>query len=251
LLGLLAYPAIQFSVRHVFYLEFVWVLALLSLLSVALEWRRLMPVLPRFGLAVGAVLGAMLAAYAGLAWFQQRRLTAEFAALLAAPRQVVAPVPEPEGDGSVLLRVPVPDGAVATAQGPPDSMNDGIASVGVEHSVRASGERMLLTLGGTRCPTDPVRLGLRYDHRPHVWQPLDSELAVRPDDLVVFPAFYRPTQAFAGVLVPASHAGCEVHLFRLPPYERLPFVLTAVLPPDWTTLHLRKGFGRFRLTPMP
>ena len=43
LLGLGCYPAIQFSVRHIFYLEFIWVLALLSLPCALWEWRRLMP----------------------------------------------------------------------------------------------------------------------------------------------------------------------------------------------------------------
>ena len=59
------------------------------------------------------------------------------------------------------------------------------------------------------------------------------------------------TQSFAGILVPASHSGCEVRLFRLLMTYSLPLVLTAVLSPDWQSRPLRKGFGRFDVTPPP
>jgi hypothetical protein len=249
LLGLGCYPAIQFSVRHIFYLEFVWVLALLSLPCALWEWRRLMPVLPRFVFATIVTLSAMALAYIGLAQFQQCRLTREFAAVLALPREPVTVEREIEPDGSILLRTRVPSTDAAIVIGPPDSMNDGIAEVGIENNVRAGAERMLLTIRGASCPAGPITLLLRYDRRPHVWQPLDSEMTVRRDDVVIFPALYRATQSFAGVVIPATYAGCEVGLFRLPLTYDLPLVLTAVLPPNWQSLPLRKGLGRFEVTP--
>src|SRR6185437_14824556 len=115
---------------------------------------------------------------------------------------------------------------------------------------RASGERMLLTLSGDTCPAAPVTLQLRYDHRPHVWQPLDSKMTMSRGDWAIFPAFYRATQSFAGVAVPASHASCEVNLFRTPVTYGLPLVMTAVLPPNWRSLPLRKGIGRFDVGPV-
>ena len=249
LLGLATYPGIQFSVRHMFHLEFVWVVATLSLPAALSEYRRLWPVLPRLSLAVAAVLGSASLAYVGLAAIQQRRLTAAFSDLLAAPRTTVAFEREQQPDGSVLLRVPVPPSQEALVTGPPDSMTPHIAEVGIENDVRAGAERMVLTLGGAACPDTPVVLALQYDHRAQFWQPLDSTLTARPGDTVIFPAFYRATQNFAGVVMPRVDAGCNVRLDRVPLSPDLPVVLTAVLPPDWTLLPLRKGLGRFDVGP--
>lgn len=245
LLALTAYPAIQFSVRHLFYLEFIWVVALLSLPAAAWEWRRLRPVLPRFVLVAACVLVLMGGAYAGLARWQQARLTSAFSALLALPRQDVEPTLEKQEDGGLLLRVPVPAAQQAMVDSAPDSMTDHIPEVGIEYDVRAGGERMLLTLGGADCPDQPFSIGLRYDHRPHLWQPFDQNLMVRSGDQVIFTAFYRATQSFAGIVLPADHAACAVSLSRLPLTYDLPLVLTAALPPDWKNLPLRKGLGRF------
>ena len=245
LLGLCAYPALQFAVRHMFHLEFVWLLGLLSIPAALREWRLLAPTLPRFALAAAAGLGSLGVAYLGLARWQQARLGAEFAALLAVPREVVPAGREALPGGAVLLRVAVPQAHRAVAEGPPDSMNDRLPAIGPAHSAIAGGERMLLTLGGAACAPGPAAVGLRYAPRPGVWQPLDSTLAVRPGDLAVFPALYRGTQSFAGVALPASHAGCEARIERVALTRGLPLVLTAVLPPGWEALPLRKGLGRF------
>ena len=245
LLALATYPGIQFSVRHMFHLEFIWVIAVLSLPAALVEYRRLWPVLPRMFLAAAAVLGSVALAYAGLAEIQQQRLTAAFSNLLAAPRQSVAFQREPQPDGSVLLRVPIPSSQAAIVAGTPDSMTPHISQVGIETDVRAGAERMVLDFDGSSCPDTPAGLGLRYDHRPQVWQPLDGTLTARPGDTVIFPAFYRATQYFAGVVLPRADAGCSVRLDRVPLSRDLPVVLTAVLPPDWKSLPLRKGLGRF------
>jgi hypothetical protein len=249
LLALLSYPAIQFSVRHIFYLEFVWVIGLLSIPCAAWEWRRLLPVLPRFVCSVVITFGTLACTYIGLAQLQQHWLTIDFSALLALPRQSVPLTRVIQNDGAVQLRAPVPSEDAAMVAGTPDSMTYRIAEVGVENDVRAGGRRMLLTLGGPSCPSSQVRLRLLYDHRPNVWQPLDTELTMQVGSTAVFPAFYRATQNFAGILVPASHAGCEASLFYLPITYRLPLVLTAVLAADWQSLPLRKRLGWFDVTP--
>ena len=79
------------------------------------------------------------------------------------------------------------------------------AVTGIEYDVRASGERMLMTLGGTSCPDEPVRIKLAYDKRPDVWQPLDSALTMRKGSVAIFPAFYRASQHFAGAVLPPTH----------------------------------------------
>ena len=179
-LALAGYPAVQFALRHVFHLEFIWVLSLLSLPMALREWRRLLPVVPRFALATVSILGAMALAYAMVTHFQQSQLIAKFSALLDLPRTTVALRRETLDDGMVLLRVPVPPAQASLIDGLPDSTNDRIAEMGIENDVRAGGERMLLMLGGATCRADTVTLELRYDHRPHIWQRLDQTLSARP-----------------------------------------------------------------------
>lgn len=244
LLLLTGYTAIQFSVRHFFHLEVVWWVALFSIPAAALDWRRLWPVAPHFALGGSLLLGVMGLSYAGLAAMQQQRLTAAFTILLDLPRELVATRAEPHEQG-VLLRVPVPPGQRAMVESSVDSMNDRIAEVGVQHDVRAGGERMLLRLSGPTCPPGPVSLRLVYDKRPRLWQSLDQRLDVRVGDWIIFPAFYRATQNFAGILLPPGHEGCEASLHRLPLTHGLPLVLTASLPEGWQALPLRKGLGRF------
>lgn len=248
-LALAGYPAMQFAVRHVFHLEFIWVLALLSLPVALWEWRRLRPVAPRYALSAGFVIGGIAIAYVVLINIQQRRLEDEFSSLLALPRSAIATEREPLDNGMVMLRVAVPAAHKALVEGSPDSMTNRIDMVAVQHDVRAGGDRLLLTLGGSVCPATAAAVRLQYDHRPSRWQALDQTLSVTAGDTVVFPAFYRATQNFGGVVLPASHAGCEANLFRLPLTYSLPLVLTAVLPADWRSRPLRKGFGAFDVKP--
>jgi hypothetical protein len=243
------YPAIQFSVRHIFHLEFIWVTAILSLPCAVWEWRALGKMLPRFLVVAGATLGALAISYIGLARLQQRLLTTDFSALLALPREPVRFTISPLKDGAAMLTVAIPPQDIAVVFATADSMTTHLPEVGIQNDVRASGERMLLTLGGRECPSTPVRLRLVYSHRPNVWQPLDTSLTTHPGANVIFPAFYRATQNFDGILLPASHAACTVGLFRLPLSYALPLALTAVLPDNWQSLPLRKGLGRFAVTP--
>jgi hypothetical protein len=249
LLALLSYPFIEFSVRHIFYLEFLWPIALLSLPCALWQFRRLLPVLPGFLACAALVLGTLAGSYAVLAAFQQRWLTASFSQLLALPREPVPFERVVQDDGTVLLRVPVAAEDVAILAAGADSMTDRIAQIGVVWNVRATGYRMLMTLGGAACPHAEARIALEYAHEPHVWEKLDSSLTMQPGDTAIFPAFYRGTQHFAGILLPASDAECVVSLSRLPLSYDLPLVLTAVLPPHWQELALRKGLGRFDVSP--
>jgi hypothetical protein len=249
LLALLFYPAIQFSVRHIFQLEFIWVTCVLSLPCAAWEWRALRPALPRFVIITVAALGGLATSYVGLARFQQARLTADLSALLALPREPVPYTRNPQPNGDIMLTVPIPPRDAAVVFGTPDSLTRRVPEGGGEYDVRAAGDRMLLTIDCPNRLQPPVRLGIVYSHRPNVWQPLDTSLTTRPGATAIFPAFYRATQNFDGILVPASHAACSVGLFHLPLSYPLPLVLTAVLPDDWRSLPLRKGLGRFAVTP--
>lgn len=245
LLALMTYPALQFAGRHVFHLEFIWVISVLSIPCAIWQWRRNLAVMPRFLLASAAVVLALAGSYSAAAAWQQRRLTEAFANLLSLPREEVLPVHEGTKEGQTFWRVPVPAGAQSVMTAMPDSMTDRIAEVGIEHAVRAFGARMLLQIDGPTCPLTPARIELIYDARPGRWQSLDSTLNVAPGSIAVFPAFYRATQAFAGIRLPASHEQCDLRVWTVPITYDLPMVLTAVLPLDWQALRLRKGLGRF------
>lgn len=247
LVTLLAYPGIQFSIRHAFYLEFIWVIGVLSLPLALWRWRMLAPVFLPFGAITAMVLGAVALLYLGLAQVQQRLLTAAFDELLAHPRQPVAAIRQDNPDGTTLWRVPVPPEGQALIDAPLDAMTVRLPEVSIQHDVRAHANRMLLTLEGADCPQVAASVGLIYAHRPEVWQKLDSQITLAPGATAVFPAFYRGTQHFEGLRLPASHARCAVTLFALPLTGPLPPVLTAVLPQDWRSVPLRKGLGRFGL----
>lgn len=246
---LVTYPAIQYSIRHFFYLEFLWPVELLSLPLAVLHRRRLMLVARPFALWSVLVLTTIGVSYFILTLWQQNALQREFTALLAQPREPIIVEKIPESDGGMLLRVPLTADDAEMVAAAPDSMTDRIAEIAVQWDVRATGHRMLFTLGGADCPAGPVLVGLRYKHQPNVWQKLDSTILAEPGASMVFPALYRGTQHFDGLVLPASHISCTVQVFRLPLTYGLPLILTAVLPPDWEHLPLRKGLGNFRLKP--
>ncbi|MCO4053323.1 MAG: hypothetical protein HEQ16_04560 [Bosea sp.] len=251
LVTLLAYPGIQFSTRHAFHLEFIWVIGLLSIPLALWRWRMLAPVFVSFAATTALALGAVGVLYMGLAQVQQRLLTKAFAELLAHPREPIAAVRQENPDGTILWRVPVPPEGQALIDAPPDAMTVRLPEVGIQHDVRAHANRMLLVLEGADCPQLPASVGLVYAHRPEVWQKLDSQISLAPGATAVFPAFYRGTQHFEGLQLPASHARCAVALTALPLTGPLPSVLTAVLPVNWHSLPLRKGLGGFGLRHEP
>jgi hypothetical protein len=249
LMALTFYPAIQFSVRHIFHLEFIWVTAVLSLPCAVWEWRALRQVLPRFLLVTVATLGVLALSYIGLARVQQRLLTGDFSGLLALPRDPAPFTKDPQPNGDVMLTLPIPPQDNAVVYGTPDSLTTHVPEGGGEYDVRSAAERLLLKLDCPDRAHAPARLRIVYSHRPNVWQPLDTSLTMRPGATAIFSAFYRATQNFNGILLPASHAACTVNLFHLPPLYPIPLVLTVVLPDDWQSLPLRKGLGRFAVTP--
>ena len=109
LLGfLMGYPGIQFAMRHVFHLEFVWVISILSLVSVAL--RPSFSARPARGFAVmmGIIAAAISASYVGLVEWQQRALSRHVASLVTAPRETLQTQSSTRENGGVFRAVPVP-----------------------------------------------------------------------------------------------------------------------------------------------
>ncbi|MGY0572885.1 hypothetical protein ACTGJ9_018840 [Bradyrhizobium sp. RDM12] len=126
--ALLTYPVLQFSVRHVFHLEFFWILSVLSFFSVPFEWSRLRGVLPRF-LSVAAIVSVgLFSLYAGMTTYQDRALRHQFEALLAEPREPIALVAKPSTSETTVFSLPLPDRYRALVESAPDSMTPNLAN---------------------------------------------------------------------------------------------------------------------------
>ncbi len=249
--ALLAYPIVQFSIRHVFHLEFIWVAALLSLIhlpSRRAEWRSISI---RFAASVAVIVIAIFGVRAGLTAYQDRSLAQLFGSLLGAPRELVtdraSSVP---GDGKAVFAVPLPDQYRSLVEGRFDSMTSNMGAFGLQADVRAAADRLLLTIGGPGCDQEKLTLSVRYAKRPEVWQPFDHDLTIERQDArgsttVLIPAFYRPTQYLSGIEIPATQAGCIMKIERLNGTTVLPIILTAILSPGWQQQPLHRSLGGF------
>jgi 4-amino-4-deoxy-L-arabinose transferase-like glycosyltransferase len=255
--ALLTYPVVQFSMRHVFHLEFIWVMSILALFHAPFEWPKLRAILPRFSIAAAVAVAAIILARTGLTAYQDRALRSELEAMLAQPREPVAVIKKALDGGKTAFAIPLPERYRALVEGPADSMTPLLPEIGVQWNVRAAGDRLLLTLGGANCPPGKVTLSLRYAKREAIWQPLDNDITVElPQDrelrtTVLAPAFYRPTQYLSDIEVASDRAGCIAGVERMVGHTRLPMVLSVSLVPGWQSRSLHHDFGNFPLVIAP
>lgn len=253
LFALLTYPAIQFSVRHLFHLEILSWIGLLSLVSMPLHWREARNAAAGFAPWAVGVAAAVAAVYAGLITFQDYVLPSRVADLLRLPREPITAQASVDQTGRSLRSIPLPGSYQALVSGPPDSMNSGLPEVGNPGQVRAAADRLLITIGGPACPSGQFALGFQYRKRPNVWQPLDHDMEVTvPDDpaqrtMVITSAFYRPTQYLDALVLPPDHATCIEKVEHIVGDSPLPLSFSAVLLPDWTQARWHQGFGSFSI----
>ena len=106
---LLTYPAVLFSIRNFFYLEFVSWLGLLSIMVLPVEWRRITHAKQQFALWVIGVAALTTAVYGGLSVFQDRALTRQISGLLALPREAMTTDPPSDEEGGAVWRLPLPE----------------------------------------------------------------------------------------------------------------------------------------------
>lgn len=229
---LLTYPALQFAARHVFHLEFVWVLSSFSLLALLFDARQSVEKRKKFGLYVAGFAIVISAAYGGAVWWQKKAIEQEVSALLAFPREHVETKKFELSNGSVFYRITVPERFMKLVMSKADAMTPQIRYKGIQWDVRAAADRLLIRLDGTQCNLSNRTVQLRYNLGPEIWQPFDTihsfvEIPVEMKSSAFFPAFYRPTQHFSGVLVPTGFAGCNVKIERIIGESRLPMVMTA------------------------
>jgi hypothetical protein len=240
LFGLISgYTGIQFSMRHIFHLEFVWIIAMLSLPVLVRDAARATPnhalrswrPFAAWVLAIGiATSGALI----GFRHLQTSWLGSEVNRLVTGQNEPLSVVNAGQADGSVLISVPAPLQVTDIVNSADDSMTTAISLIGLQWDVRAAVDRLYITIGGSQCPKTAFALSLRYTHDDDVWQTLDSIMNVASTsepggyELLV-PAFYRPTQSFSGLALPNTHARCDVSVKRLLAESRLPRVLSAQL----------------------
>lgn len=251
--ALLTYPVVQFSIRHIFHLEFIWVVALLALLHLSVGGAALWRVAPRFAVSCSVVALIVVGLRTSLTAYQDHSLHGLFSSLLEQPRERVNFLLS-EAVGNATFSVPLPDKYLALAEGPADSMTNFIGE-GVQWDVRAAADRLLLTVGGRDCPAGKLDLSFRYAKRGGVWQPFDHNVTVQmsedqsPNTIVLVPVFYRPSQYFSEIQVSRSHATCVAKIERVAAPTQLPIILTAVLAPGWQNRPLHRAFGGFPVDP--
>jgi hypothetical protein len=253
---LMTYPGIQFAVRHLFHLEFIWVIATLSLLTslpTLLRSYREIPVFAAY-CAVSILVGA--GAYLAAILYQQDRLSQELARLIELPRASVPSSETAWQDDGRLLVVEIPPEHAPLVRGPKDSLVPSWPFKGLRSDVRAAADRMIVTVSGQACPMRELDLLIKYAHTESTWQPFDARLRpVTPPtaDRVsfVFPAFYRPSQWLQGIILQKRSASCMVKIERILGHSRLPLMLIVGFDGDAPAGPLYKGIGSFSLDPQP
>ncbi|MCP3054986.1 hypothetical protein [Aurantimonas marianensis] len=252
----LAFPVVQFSVRHVFHLEFVWVTSILALFAAPSDGGGLKRVGRRFAAFAAGAVALVAITYGALLLYQQQALRGELEGLLAAPRAPVAAdwrVETVEERRRGVFTVPVPPRHRDVVAARLDSMTDAMPTMGLQWDVRAAADRLVLTL--QNCPAGDYVAQVGYATADNVWQPFDHDLRAsvargsKGSVTFLLPAFYRPTQHLATIAVDPLPQGCEATLERSEGRSVLPPLLTASLPTGWRDMWLLRGFGGFPTSP--
>lgn len=234
-----------------FHLEFLWVIALLSIPTAIIERHKLLSVTRWFPITLLSLLAVAIAVYVGMLAYQQNALRQAFADLLALPRQKVQAdqmVEVENGERIGRFEVPVPPERTRIVNAAPDSMTTEIPFMGLQWDVRAEADRLLV--GITGCPAGAYTAKISYTLRDGAWQPFDHEISVDVSadagtTYLLFPAFYRPTQNFSMIALSPLPEGCNLQLERIEGDTPLPPVMSAIFRPGWQKERLYRGFGGF------
>jgi len=249
LLGMLfSYPGLQFSLRHVFHLEFFWLLFLFSIFSAA---PKIINNFNKFSVVIG--IASALLIFIGSSYYialsyQHIILSSEVEKLISLPRSTVQTVRVARENGDVYLKVPIPDEYRNLVFGKIDSMTPTMYLKGVQWDVRARADRLLVSINGVGCNLSDIHIYGKYTHTPNTWQPLDIDMTYKGDQAsgevqIVFPAFYRGSQYFDGLLIPRASAGCQISVEKIFGENRLPIFFSANLKNGTIIGPLHKGFG--------
>jgi hypothetical protein len=232
--AVMAVPSIQFSLRHLFHLEVIYWLGLLSFVSLTVELPRVRRLI-RFASWVVLFSVTIAIVYCILLFVQDHLLKREISKILRAPRESAARTSVPLPGDRILFEISVPP------------QYQEIVSSPLNFLVHSAADRLLISVGGWDCPQGKFQLGLtyakeaRFNHTITVDVPPDE----RDRGLVVVPAFYTSREFFGGIVVPSDRAACITEVSRLSHTSRLPSIFAAVLSPNWESKRLFQLPGGF------
>lgn len=249
---LISYPGLQFSLRHIFHLEFIWLLCFFSIFSAAIRiagnFKKLLSVMAIF-ISVILFIGSI---YSLALIYQDKVLALEVNRLLSLPRVPINANKESRGDGNTFYKIPIPNKYQKITTGGADSMTPQMYSKGVQWDVRAGADRILITLDGQNCKLDQIKVYGEYIHTVDVWQPLDIMMSLNDGGEakgvinVLLPAFYRGTQYFGGVVIPHELDSCLVGIERIDGESVLPIFFTAFFQDKRIIGGAHKKIGTFQ-----
>lgn len=247
--ALLTYPVVQFSIRHIFHLEVIWVCAMLALFELPYGLRSMRQSGIWYPTIIGVTVAVALVTYQLLIREQRTMLIPEIENLLAEPKTLLFETGPDQTAANTEIAVPVPLAYDTLVHSPPDSMTKKIGEIGIQWDVRSAADRLLFTLSGRGCG-DQFKITANYEKTSDVWQPMDQIYSVPPGQpsdgaLIVVPAFYRPTQHLRSFSFTNTAGGCHVKLERLEGNSIFPKLMSLVLPVNWRGMPLHLGFGAF------
>jgi hypothetical protein len=226
LLVMMAVPSLQFSIRHLFHLEIVYWLGLLSLVGFTISIYRVRERLRVFGAWASVAIIVLLETYVAALIFQDHFLKKGIQAILDAPRVRSQISEEKLADGRTVFMLPAPH-----------DYADVLSSSG-SFVVHTASERILIEIGGPECPAGEFAISLEYLYGANFNRVLNVS---RPENgeertLIIFPIYFTPEEHFTGIIVPAGRDKCIIDgVSRIKHASRLPSIFAAVLTPDWRT----------------
>lgn len=244
------YPGIQFHFRHFFYLEFIWILLFIFSLSQLNSIWNHKRIFFKFSLSITFLVIISSLAYFYIERYQRISLAAELHSSFSHPRNAITIQKSYTKDGNIVISVPVPSEYLQLIQGPSDSMTPAIEFVGSQWDVRSAAARYLLTISGLDCKKEDAVISFNYKHSNYTWQPLDNKYVSkfkRPniERTILFSGFYRPTQYFESITIPANLKDCEVKLERISDTSKLPYAFTTDINIRDITISNIKSLGNY------
>jgi hypothetical protein len=244
LLTLLTYPALQFSFRHFFFLEFIPWLGILAVISLAKENETSRRKVVSFGAALACSVLVAFGVLALLRQLQSERLKQQIGHDLSTAINVRIGR-TPDEDGRTLLSWPMPEEARIVLSEPVDSLAVP-GELRAPTTVVATSERIVIRMSRQGCASADIRVAVEYAKTANTWQAFDRDFDVRlgtGTTILIVPAFYRTSQHVAGIRVPTECEASVLSIARVPKPSSLPSGFAALLPEGWQGVSLHQRFG--------
>ena len=249
---LISYPGLQFNLRHFFYLEFIWIIFFIYLIS---STHNIIYNRKKFIKFILTVLGIVIVAillYLTIIQYQKWVLSKTVNELLNLPREQIYLKSRVFQKGKVFMPVDTPSEFQNLIKSKFDSMTPAMEFIGSQWDVRSGAARYLLTVSGNNCNSTDIEVYLSYKSSLATWQSLDTVLLVpqHSDSKVIsllFSAYYRPNQYFNGLLVSDKFSKCNFKLEKIIGYNQLPFIFTAKVEQSKIYGPIIKRIGNFNI----